>query len=140
MTIAAITVAVTGCVFSPEPEANDSYVWNYSTSEYVVRVVDTAGANYDFTTPPTSWVHGFLKASPPKRVLVFDLSCAAKLADLTVPQGAHVADLVIDATGAMSISATYQGPATGAYENLAVPDPLPTGCSARMDGSNASSP
>jgi hypothetical protein len=131
---------VAGCS-KPEPPVNGYWVWNYSASGYVVRVVNSAGFVDTVETPAVSRLHRFLGNFPPQRVIVYDNSCSAKLADLSVPEGVDDANIVIDGTGAVSIPVAYDGLAPGTYPpGIVTMPPLPSGCLANIDGGSALAP
>jgi hypothetical protein len=96
----------------------------------VVRVVDADNYVDTIGIPGNSIVERYLRDAPPQRVVVFDQECKTKLADLQVGQGSHDPDIVISASGSISIPAAGHAPRADADPRVVQRETPPPSCPA----------
>jgi hypothetical protein len=130
-TVLALCLFLSGCDVQMEWTPPGYTVYNYSSSSYIVRMTYAGGAGNYLVVPPLAKA-GELWSSDPVEAVVYDGSCLATLATVTVSGPSAV--IYIDEAGHFSTSAP-----TGPLSTESLPDmrpgPVPSSCPVPNAGS-----
>ena len=124
--LVAAALFVCGCNLGREAPTHTFAIWNYSSTDYFVAVTASAGNHPYFVAPAHSIVYATLASSLPREAEVYDATCTTRVASVTFPDG--VLDLVIDATGAISVPDKPKGDPTSADPSISRRAPTTSAC------------
>jgi hypothetical protein len=119
--LVALGLSLSGCQM--ELSQPGYGVENYSSNSYVARIIYPSGTVHYLVVPPESSVGD--SGSAPAKVVVYDASCLAALATVTVTGPNTV--IYIDEAGHVSTSKP-KGPLSSAYLTNMRPGPVPSTC------------
>ena len=122
--LVALSMLLEGCNGQTEWTPPGYTVYNYSSSSYIVRMTYAGGTGNYLVAPPLAKV-GELWSSDPVKAIVYDESCSATLATVTVTGPS--AFIYIDEAGHVSTSKP-KGPLSSAYLPNGRPGPAPSAC------------
>jgi hypothetical protein len=124
--LVAVALFVCGCnqVINEAPSYS-LRTWNDSSTDYFVMVTAKAGNHPYFIAQAHSIVY-FSTGSAPRQAEVYDATCTTRFALLSYPDG--VLDLVIDASGGISIPTKPLGDPTKADPSISYDRPMPSAC------------
>jgi hypothetical protein len=123
-TVLALSLFLSGCDVQMEWTPPGYTVYNYSSDSYMVRMTYAGGAGNYLVVPPLAKV-GELWSSDPVEAVVYDGSCLATLATVTVSGPSAV--IYVDEAGHISTSAP-KGPLRSAHLPNVRPGPVPSSC------------
>ena len=121
-----MSLTVAGC---GELEYYGYGVWNYSSSHYYVRLTSDNSVVADTNVPPMAAVYGGTYRQP-GQVAVYDQTCSTQLATFAFPSGTSLFDLVMSATGVISVPDAPLGRPEAEDPSLGESEPATSGCMA----------
>ena len=122
--LVALSMLLEGCNGQTEWTPPGYTVYNYSSSSYIVRMT-YAGGDVNYLVAPSLAKVGELWSSDPKKAVVYDESCLATLATVSVTGPSAV--IYIDEVGHVSTSKP-QGLLSSAELPNGRPGPVPSTC------------